>query len=74
MGLVLKPISQPRLEREVVLVLHAARSLSPAAKKFSDALVSWTSLKRSRSNEDDNDGHWFCNVCYQFGCALKHQM
>lgn len=74
MGLVLKPISQPRVEREVVLMLHSAHSLSPAAKKFSDALVSWTSLKRSRFNEEGNDGHCFCNVCYQFGCALEHQV
>lgn len=72
LGLVFKPIVQPRLEREVVLVLHAARSLSPAAKKFSDLLVRWTSLKRSSSDEESN-AQRFCNVCYQFGCLLTHR-
>ncbi|WP_294254147.1 LysR family transcriptional regulator [uncultured Comamonas sp.] len=73
LGLLLKPISQPRLEREVVLVLHSARSLSPAAKKFNEALIGWTSLKRSRFSEED-DAQRFCNVCYQFGCSLTHAL
>lgn len=72
LGLALKPIAQPRLEREVVLVLDPARSLSPAAKKFSDALVGWTRRKRSNADDGDNSNR-FCNVCYQFGCTLTHR-
>jgi len=35
----LRPLHQPTIRREVVLVLHSGRSLSLAAKQFSDALV-----------------------------------
>jgi LysR family transcriptional regulator, carnitine catabolism transcriptional activator len=38
----LRPIHHPTIQREVVLVLHAGRSLSLAAKQFSDALVDWS--------------------------------
>lgn len=38
MGLVMKPVVQPRVERGVVLVFHPERSLSPAAKRLSDEL------------------------------------
>jgi DNA-binding transcriptional LysR family regulator len=38
----LLPIHRPTIQREVVLVLHTGRSLSPAAKQFSDALIAWS--------------------------------
>ncbi|VTU19072.1 HTH-type transcriptional activator CmpR [Variovorax sp. PBL-H6] len=38
----LRPIHRPTIQREVVLVLHTGRSLSPAAKQFSDALIAWS--------------------------------
>jgi len=41
-GLQLRPIHTPSIQREVVLVLHTGRSLSPAAKKFSEALIEWS--------------------------------
>ncbi|MDR6853839.1 LysR family transcriptional regulator [Variovorax guangxiensis] len=43
----LRPIHRPTIQREVVLVLHTGRSLSPAAKQFSDALIAWS---RTASN------------------------
>jgi LysR family carnitine catabolism transcriptional activator len=43
----LRPIHRPTIQREVVLVLHTGRSLSPAAKQFSDALSAWS---RTASN------------------------
>jgi DNA-binding transcriptional LysR family regulator len=43
----LRPILRPTIQREVVLVLHTGRSLSPAAKQFSDALIAWS---RTASN------------------------
>ena len=47
LGLQLRPIHRPTIQREVVLVLHTGRSLSPAAKQFSEALIDW-----SRSGPD----------------------
>ncbi len=53
LGLVLRPIHRPTVKREVVLVLPAGRSLSPAAKEFSEALMAWP---RSRLNPDNRSG------------------
>ena len=39
LGLTMRPIVRPVVKREVVLVFHADRSLSPAAQKFRDLLV-----------------------------------
>ncbi len=41
LGLVLRPIGPPEVERGVVLVLDPVRSLSPAAKKFTEELQQW---------------------------------
>lgn len=39
LGLALRPVTRPTVRREVVIVLHVGRSLSPAAQKFADLLV-----------------------------------
>jgi len=39
LGLTMRPIARPVVQREVVLVFHADRSLSPAAQRFRDLLV-----------------------------------
>ena len=39
LNLQLRPIHRPTIQREVALVLHAERSLSPAARQFADALI-----------------------------------
>jgi DNA-binding transcriptional LysR family regulator len=39
LGLVMRPITRPMVYREVVMVLHSGRSLSPAAQKFGDLLL-----------------------------------
>lgn len=41
LGLALRPIGRPTVRREVVMVLHVGRSLSPAAQKFGDLLLSY---------------------------------
>ena len=38
LGLVVKPVTNPLIKRDVSLLFHAERSLSPAAKNFSDLL------------------------------------
>lgn len=38
LGLVVKPVTNPVIKRDVSLLFHAERSLSPAAKNFSDLL------------------------------------
>lgn len=38
LGLKMRPITGPVVQREVVMVLHTGRSLSPAAQNFSDLL------------------------------------
>lgn len=43
LGLTLRPVTRPRVRREVVMVLHAGRSLSPVAQKFRDLLLSYKS-------------------------------
>lgn len=40
LGLALRPITRPVVRREVVMVLHVGRSLSPAAQKFGELLLS----------------------------------
>ncbi|WP_077002553.1 LysR family transcriptional regulator [Variovorax sp. KK3] len=49
----LRPIHRPSIQREVVLVLHTGRSLSPAAKQFSDALID---SARTRSSSSTGTG------------------
>jgi LysR family transcriptional regulator, carnitine catabolism transcriptional activator len=39
LGLTLRPVTRPTVKREVVIVLHAGRSLSPAAEKFVNLMV-----------------------------------
>ena len=39
LGLVMRPITRPMVYREVVMVLHSGRSMSPAAQKFGDLLL-----------------------------------
>lgn len=71
LGLVLKPIQQPTIHREVVLVLHSGRSLSPAAKKFSDTLVEWTNSAPGTGRQAGvRRKIRFCQECYQFDCKL----
>ncbi|MFT3813432.1 MAG: LysR family transcriptional regulator [Acidovorax sp.] len=43
LGLALKPVGNPTVKRGVALVFHPGRSLSPAAKKFTEALQEWAS-------------------------------
>lgn len=71
LGLVLKPIGPPAVERGVVLVFHPGRSLSPAAKKFTEELQEWVGTMldpdmRPRLHDE------FCTVCYQFDCHTVH--
>ncbi len=39
LGLVTRPVVKPRVEREISLLFHADRSLSPAAQNFRDLLL-----------------------------------
>jgi DNA-binding transcriptional LysR family regulator len=39
LGLELRPLTRPTVQREVVMVLHTGRSLSPAAQAFGDLLL-----------------------------------
>lgn len=41
LGLAVRPITRPVVHRQVVMVLHAGRSLSPAAQKFGDVLEAY---------------------------------
>lgn len=52
----LRPIHRPTIQREVVLVLHTGRSLSPAAKQFSDALTAWSRTALNPSGSSANAG------------------
>ena len=38
LGLVTRAVDEPRVEREISLLFHADRSLSPAAQNFRDLL------------------------------------
>lgn len=71
LGLVFKPVGPPAIERGVVLVLHTERSLSPAAKKFTEELQEWVATMLDpdmRPRRHDT----FCTVCYQFDCHTVH--
>ena len=70
LGLVLIPIHQPVIQREVVQVSHAGRSLSPAAKKFSETLIEWTAAPSGGREPRNRRKMRFCNLCYQFDCDL----
>jgi len=48
-NLQLRPIHRPTIQREEVLVLHAGRSLSPAAKQASDARTAWSRTASTRA-------------------------
>lgn len=47
MGLQIRPVEEPIIEREISLLFHADRSLSPAAQNFRSLLISRRDLARA---------------------------
>ena len=71
LGLELRPIVAPAVERGAVLAFHPERSPSPAAKKFTEALQEWVNTMLDPDMRP-RQHHKLCPVCYQFDCHTIH--